>query len=271
MTTEHHRGDDAEPGTAQPVAEAPGADDAGSTDAERAAASLLDLWHRWENPGRSANRGLNLQRIAAAAIGIADADGLAAVSMARLAERLGYTTMALYRHVSGKDELLELMSEAAFASVVSDIPEGTAWRPGIEQWSRDLLRPYVASPWLTEINPTGLNSPSQLAALDQGLRLLDGTGLPLPEQAAILLAVSGHITSHGQLVANLARTEAGEGAPMGTLMGHVQGSGRLPWLEAAIAGGIFLPNDDDPDDFEFGLALILDGIDALIARRAHDR
>ncbi|HMG41030.1 MAG TPA: TetR/AcrR family transcriptional regulator, partial [Acidimicrobiales bacterium] len=258
VTTEH-RGEAA---AAQP--------DGPSSEAERAAASLLDLWQRWENPGRSANRGLNLQRIAAAAIEIADADGLAAVSMARLAERLGYTTMALYRHVSGKDELLELMPEAVFGSIRLDIPEGTAWRPGIEQWSREVLRPYVASPWLTEINPTGLNSPSQLAAMDQGLRLLDGTGLPLPEQAAILLAVSGHIASHARLLANISRTASGEGAPMGTLMAHIVGSGRLPWVEAAINGGIFVPNEDDPDDFEFGLALILDGVEALIARSAPD-
>jgi AcrR family transcriptional regulator len=264
VTTEHHSGDDAEPGAVQPAAEAHAEE---PSEAERAAASLLDLWHRWENPGKSANRGLNLQRIAAAAIEIADADGLAAVSMARLAERLGYTTMALYRHVSGKDELLELMSEAAFASSLPDIAEGTVWRPGIERWSQELLRPYVASPWLTEINPTGLNSPSQLAAMDQGLRLLDGTGLPLPEQAAILLAVSGHIVSHARLLADLSRTEAGEGAPMGTLMGHILGSGRLPWVEAAITSGIFMPDDEDPDDFEFGLALILDGVEALIARR----
>jgi AcrR family transcriptional regulator len=232
--------------------------------ATRAAASLLDLWHRWENPGRSANRGLNLRRIAAAAIEIADSEGLAAVSMARIAARLDYTTMALYRHVSGKGELLEIMSEAAFEGCLPDIADDVSWRAGIEQWCRSLLQPYLASPWLVEVNPTGLNSPTQLAAMDQGLGLLDRTGLPLPEQASILLTLSGHIASHARLRAQLSAAESGDRAPMGTLIGHLIGTGRLPWVEAAVAGGIFADDADDPDDFEFGLALILDGIESLI-------
>jgi AcrR family transcriptional regulator len=271
VTTEHHAEPATAPSAAVPPTDAQPVD--GQPAAERAAASLLDLWHRWENPGRSASRGLNLRRIAAAAIEIADTDGLAAVSMARVAERLGYTTMALYRHVSGKDELLELMCEAAIESSLPDIPEGIPWRAGIEQWSRGMLQPFLASPWLTEINPTGLNSPSQLAAMDQGLRLLEGTGLPVPEQAAILLVISGYITSHAELMANLSRTRAGAGAPMGTLMGHLAGTGRLPWVDAALASGIFAEHaedHDDPDDFEFGLGLILDGVEALIARRSRD-
>lgn len=235
---------------------------------EQAAASLVDLWHRWENPGRSANRGLNLRRIAEAAIELADAEGLVAVSMARVAERLGYTTMALYRHVSGKDELLALMAEAAFEPALRQMPEESAWRPGLEQWAHAVLQPYLASPWLTEINPTGLNSPVQLAAMDHGLRLLSSTGLPLPEQLGVLLTLSAHIAGHARLVAGISRTRAGEGAPMGTLMAHVMGTGRLPRVEAAFASGVLEDDGDPGDDFAFGLSLVLDGVDALLRRRA---
>lgn len=237
----------------------------GAVTQENAATSLIDLWNRWENPGRSAQRGLNLRRIAAAGIEIADADGLAAVSMARVAERLGYTTMALYRHVSGKDELLALMAEAAFASAVEDIPDGAHWRPGLERWARAVLRPYMESPWLTEINPTGLNSPVQLKVMDQGLRLLAGAGLPLPDRLGILLSLSAFIAGHARLVAYIGRTHAGEGAPMGTLMAHVTGSGRLPEVEAVFASDV-LQGDDGTDDFAFGLALVLDGVEALLRR-----
>jgi AcrR family transcriptional regulator len=233
--------------------------------AERAAASLLDLWHRWENPGRSANRGLNLRNIAEAGIEIADADGLAAVSMARVAARLGYTTMALYRHVSGKDELLALMAEAAFEAAVQEIPDGTPWRDGLERWSRDVLHPYLASPWLTEINPSGLNSPAQLAAMDQGLALLSTTGLPIDEQLGILLTLSAYIAGHARLMADITRTETGEGAPMGTLMAHLAGTGRLPWVEKAFASGTFDDDTEPSDEFSHGLGLVLDGIEALVA------
>jgi len=111
--------------------------------------------------------------------------------------------------------------------------------------------------------------------MNQGLGLLHGTGLPMADQAAILLAVSGHI-SYAAIRANLSRPPPGSGAPMGTLMAHLAGTGRLPWVDAAFAAGTFTPNDrpdnddpdnDDPDDFKFGLSLILDGVEALIARR----
>jgi AcrR family transcriptional regulator len=243
-----------------------------ATSQEQAAASLLDLWHRWENPGRSAGRGLNLRRIASAAVGIADRDGLAGVSMARVAEQLGYTTMALYRHVSGKDELVQLMIEAAFEGQLPDIAEGTPWRPGMEQWARALLCPFQASPWLAEVNPTGLNAPSQLAIMDQGLGVLQSTGLPAADQAAVLLAVNGHILSYATMRANLLSASSGTVAPMGTLMVHLAAAGRLPWAARALAEGVFdSVQIDEPDDFEFGLALILDGVEVLVARTVGSR
>ncbi|HEY8523383.1 MAG TPA: TetR/AcrR family transcriptional regulator [Acidimicrobiales bacterium] len=247
--------------TERTVADGTGAE----PDRTDAAARLVDLWHRWENPGRSAQRGLNLRRIAEAAIEIADADGLGAVSMARVAERLGYTTMALYRHVSGKDELLAVMAEAAFEPALEDIPAGTPWRAGLERWARAVLGRYLASPWLTDINPTGLNSPVQLKLMDQGLRLLAPTGLPYLERLGVLLSLSAFIAGHARLVAYVARTEAGEGAPMGTLMTHMAGSGQLPEAEAALAAGML--GDDDFDDFAFGLGLVLDGVERLLRRR----
>ena len=71
------------------------------------------LWGLQERPRRGPKPGLSLERIVDAAIGLADAGGLAAVSMARVAAELGFTTMSLYRYVPTKDDLLELMVDAA--------------------------------------------------------------------------------------------------------------------------------------------------------------
>ncbi|MFC7655745.1 TetR/AcrR family transcriptional regulator [Pseudonocardia benzenivorans] len=68
-----------------------------------------------------------------AAVEIADADGLAAVSMARVAERLGNAPMALYRHVRSKSELLILMADLAMEGP-PPLPAGSGWRPALTAW-----------------------------------------------------------------------------------------------------------------------------------------
>ena len=71
------------------------------------------LWGRRERGKRGPRAGLSADAIVAAAVRVADAEGLEAVSMARVAKELGFTTMSLYRHVSGKDELLQMMWDAS--------------------------------------------------------------------------------------------------------------------------------------------------------------
>src|SRR5262245_28136074 len=93
------------------------------------------LWGLREAPRRGPKSTLTVQDITRAAIEVADADGLAAVSMARVAAHLGNSTMALYRHVRSKDELLLLMWDAA----MEDPPEFTEdgdWRDKLAEWAR---------------------------------------------------------------------------------------------------------------------------------------
>jgi AcrR family transcriptional regulator len=82
------------------------------------------LWGRRE-PGRRGPRpGLSTDAIVEAAVAVADAEGLGAVSMARVAKELGFTTMSLYRHVTSKDELLQLMWNASALNAESLVLEG---------------------------------------------------------------------------------------------------------------------------------------------------
>ncbi|MFD0891176.1 TetR/AcrR family transcriptional regulator, partial [Streptosporangium algeriense] len=66
----------------------------------------------WRRDGAEARQGLSLDRIVRAGIELVDAEGLAGLSMRKVAERLGFTTMSLYRHVSGRDQLIDLMCDA---------------------------------------------------------------------------------------------------------------------------------------------------------------
>ena len=158
-------------------------------------------------PAPQPKEGLTLQRITRAAIELADADGLAAVSMARVARKCGFTTMALYRHVSSKDELLLLMFNEVIGPA-PQIPEGLDWADGPAGVDATPGRANVRFPLGGRINPTGLNTPGQLAVLDTGLQILDDTGMDYGDRANVLLLISGLAFSHVRLTADFGRTEA---------------------------------------------------------------
>src|SRR5699024_7957447 len=118
--------------------------------------AVMIAWGIEEAPQRGPSRGLSHERIVAAGIEIADAEGLGAVTMAAVAKALGFTTMSLYRYVSSKDELLMLMQDAAVK-----LPEGDTlpprWQDRLRAWA-DLVRDaYRSHPWALEI-PRGQTS-----------------------------------------------------------------------------------------------------------------
>jgi len=227
-------------------------------------AAGLDLLR--DAPAKERGRGLTRERIVRAAVELADADGVEAVSMARVAERVGFTTMSLYRHVRGKDELVLLMTNEAIGEP-PDHPEAGDWRARLERWCWDLVDGVRRHPWLLDVP---LSRPpwtrGQLVWLDRALAALAGTGLTESEKAASILLLNGHVFSQARFVADL-------GEPQ-DLTAYVDGLKRLlddarfPALKRAVDAGIFDPEDEEPDDdFRFGLERVLDGIERLVDLR----
>src|SRR3954464_11401972 len=104
------------------------------------------LWGRRAPGSRGPKPGLSIDAIVAAAISIANAEGLDAVSMARVAKAVGFTPMSLYRYVSNKDELLQLMWNASADGIVDFKPEGIGWRARLSHWAmtqRDVIESNV--------------------------------------------------------------------------------------------------------------------------------
>src|ERR1700749_1723014 len=102
----------------------------------------------WDGPPprtRGPKAALTLDRIADAAIAIADAEGLDAVSMQRVAADLGYTKMSLYRYLPGKSELVAAMVERALGEA-PDL-DGQGWRAGLTTWARTLLETMAGHAW----------------------------------------------------------------------------------------------------------------------------
>jgi AcrR family transcriptional regulator len=160
---------------------------------------LERLWIH-EERDRSARVGLSLERIVQSGVELADTDGLGAVSMKRVAERLGFTTMSLYRHVANKDELLLHMHDTVWQPPPGlDVPL-PEWRDGLRRWTWEQHLIMQRHPWLDEIRLIDrAGTPSQIAWIDLGLRALTGARLTEYLKVAVLLLLSGYVSSHARL------------------------------------------------------------------------
>jgi AcrR family transcriptional regulator len=203
-------------------------------------------------------RGLNVDLVVEAAIALADERGLAAVTMARVAERCGFTTMSLYRHVSGKDELVTRMLDKALGRAPAiPIPD---WRTGLDGWARALLVVLQRHPWGIDVPITGmLGTVAQLSWLDRGLETLAPTGLGEDQKAEIVLLVNGYVFWAARLQFQVPEDADVTFIPPGFDLAQ------FPHLHKAVAGGIF--EDDTPatEQFTNGLNYVLDGVATRLA------
>jgi AcrR family transcriptional regulator len=239
-------------------------------------ASIEAAWGVRERPSKGPRPGLNLERIVRAAIRVAAADGLAAVSMSRVAADLGVSTMSLYRYVAAKDELLALMADLPFEQPPAPLGPGEGWRAGLSRWAWADLAVFRRNPWALRIPISGPPvTPNSIAWLERGLACLRDTGLHEGEKLSVILLLAGFVRNQATLDADISAARAAAGAaeqPMmasyGHLLARLTDPERFPALHALIASGVFDDEDGDLDaDFVFGLERVLDGVDALVRAR----
>jgi AcrR family transcriptional regulator len=232
--------------------------------------SLQVLWQVPAEP--PSGKALGRDRIVAAAIALADAEGLPALSMARLAERLGSATMSLYRHVASKDELLVFMMDAAPGPPPA-IERARGWREGLDLWARALRAVYYRHPWILQaaMGRPPLE-PSGLTWFDRGLAALEATRLTPGQKMSVILLVLNYVRGEAQVATGLmqsqklsARERRHQQAWYGRTLAALVEPARFPALAALIDAGVFAPGDSDgAADFDFGLDRLLDGIGALV-------
>jgi AcrR family transcriptional regulator len=113
--------------------------------------ALQLLWDPPEPAARGPRPKFRLDEVVQAGVALADADGLAALSMRRVASRLGAGAMSLYTYVPGRSELVELMVDAVYADH-DPVPDGLSWRERIELLAREHWRRLARHPWLLDLN-----------------------------------------------------------------------------------------------------------------------
>lgn len=230
-------------------------------------ASLIAAWGLRQRPSRGPRPGLSLARIVEAGVNVASTNGLAAVSMARVAEELGTSTMSLYRYVAAKDELLILMVDAALGPPPPADPE-TGWRKALSDWAWGYHRRLSAHAWAVRVPITEPpTTPNQVAWMESALWSLRGTGLSEEEKASVLLLLSGYVRNDATLAVEL--TASGfisDEAMLGysRRLATLTDPDRFPAIHALLEAGVFDRADPPEKEFSFGLERILDGIEALI-------
>ncbi|KUL32714.1 TetR/AcrR family transcriptional regulator C-terminal domain-containing protein [Actinoplanes awajinensis] len=210
------------------------------------------LWQERAGGKRGPKPAFTLPAIADVAIAVADAEGLSAVSMQRVAADLGCTKMALYRYLDGKSSLVAVMLERGMGEP-PDLPPGD-WRAALAVWAESLMSVFAAHPWSLEASsgsrPVG---PHELGWMEAALaRLPDGlTGAERMDAVAV---VAGHVRS---IV-----VQPGESGMLAALTEH---AARFPAISAALADIAVRGGHDQA--FRFGLERILDGLERLVTQR----
>lgn len=226
------------------------------------------LWGTKPVPSRGRKPGMTVDKIVATAVELADAEGLDALSMRRVADALGVGTMSLYRYLPGKTELYELMLDRVMGEGPAIDLETGGWRAGLERFARASLDGYRRHPWLLRASLSrGVMGPNQVTMLEALLGALSGIGLTDGQKLAVVSLVIGYVNGAARQLAESVGVEQRTGvtdaqfwneyAPL--LDAHLDAE-RFPLLTA-----LWRQDDTDwQDDFEFGLQRVLDGIESFV-------
>ncbi|WP_235925907.1 TetR/AcrR family transcriptional regulator [Actinokineospora pegani] len=251
---------------------------------EQGAKRLMELLWRDKGAPPPQKRGtagrkptLTLDAVVRAAIELADAEGLAALSMARVAKALGAGTMTLYSYVPGKAELLDLMVDQVFGErdLLVDVPGG-GWRDKVRHYAERTLRMHRGHPWLRQVStlrpPLG---PGSLEGEEYLLAALVDTGLTARQTAAAARSVASFVDAAAAEEVERSQVEAATGQSDDAWWQARQwfwetyfDYERFPAMVRVWEAGGFdqATAEQAAEAYEFGLARLLDGIEGLIGR-----
>jgi AcrR family transcriptional regulator len=225
------------------------------------------IWMRSERPARGPAPAYSRAQITALALKIADAEGLEALSMRRVAKELGAGTMSLYRYVPGKDDLIELMIDVVIGEWIPERGEFSGeWRADLRLLAHYSRRSLRRHPWMAGRSGGVTFGPNALQMAEAALGAVDGLGLNIDQ----MMSVTGMVTSYvnGFVANELAAAEARRRTGLtdeqlmianGPYIRSILDSGRYPLIERVIVDAR-QPHMDPDERFEYGLERLLDGI-----------
>ncbi len=253
------------------------------------------LWGRVEAPTRGPKQGLTPGDIAGAAVDLADDEGLDAVTMRKVADRLGRSPMSLYTYVPSKAELIDLMLDTVLGELPATYRTGRGWRADAELSARVGWDYYRQHPWILQISAVrSLMGPNETRSFEALLAVFDGIGLDGLEMSRCVGVLADFVRGAAKSFADasmaervtgmtddewwnersplfdeLASDDFGERFPVITrLQGHEETFSQP--FDDALAEGRSYTEAVALDTFEFGLARLLDGLEVYIDAHGDD-
>ncbi|MCL4214471.1 MAG: TetR/AcrR family transcriptional regulator [Gemmatimonadales bacterium] len=234
------------------------------------------LWEDRSPSTRGPKAAFTPDEVVEAAVAIADADGLSAVTMSAVAARLGLTAMAIYRYFPSKETLLDAVIDAGTGLPPRWSDPRDPWRAEVRRWARAKRMSLCERPWLAELPFVAApHGPNWLSWIESITDTLSRTGLGAQDIGAMLSIIDGYTRGASDTAVSLARSrakgvsDAEWAAGVGADLGRAIGDPRFPKFAAVITA----PSEGAPrtlgESFDFGLERVLDGIESYItsARR----
>lgn len=226
---------------------------------------MSSVWLTPPRPPRGrAGQTRSRDQVAAAAVELADAGGLDAVTMRSVAEKLGISAMSLYWYVDSKAQIIELMVDVAFRE--QPAPRGRDWRGVLRSLARGHRRRLLAHPWLTATydRPHQIPSPGQLDLYERFTRALTRQHPSLTTaQITLVYSVLDHLVAgHATWIYDVRGRE--DVAALSAYLGAIIGDGRHPEMQRRIGDLSELARDRFDDELE----VVLDGLAGLFGERA---
>ena len=217
-------------------------------------------------PSRGPKRTLSTVKIARAAIQLANAEGFQAITMQRVAQHVGVTTMALYRYFSGKADLVALMIDSVSESPPEFGRPTLKWSSRLKNWAHRCLDIYRSHPWFLEATSPrqSLMGPNELLWMKAALTMLAEAGLSPEDRTSAFLALIAHVRGH----ATFQQYRKSEAQPdvwpheLAKLL--AQEARHYPNLLKAVNSSDFSKGSGRA--FDFGLECILRGIETRAKR-----
>ena len=225
----------------------------------------MDLWERVDDLAKPPRVALSSTRIALAGIEIADAEGLDAVSMRKVAMRLNAGTMSLYRYVTSRDDLIALMIDQVY-STFSAAPRSVDWRRDLADAARGIRAVTLKHPWLAGRSVARLGlGPNLLRMLESTLALVDGYGMSVDEMLDVLGTIQSFVQGYvleeateqdAMRITKLTKSEAQQ--QQESRVRKIMESGRYPQVTRVVTDSA--DNPDPHTVFERRLRYVLDGL-----------
>jgi AcrR family transcriptional regulator len=211
--------------------------------------------------GRRPRAPLSKERILHTAVQLADQAGLASLTMRKLAEALGVEAMSLYYYLADKDEILDGMVDLVFAEV--ELPAQEAdWRAAMRQRAISARDALTRHPWAVGVLESRANpGPATLRHHDAVIGTLRQAGFSIALAAHAFSVIDSYVYGFALQALNLPFDTSEELEDLAEAMLREMPAGQYPYLTEMIGEHALTPGYSYANEFEYGLDLILDGLE----------